>query len=127
MLVNYDDDEMRGEVEEYVMKVAQVYARFTSDDASTSAIMKYVKEDTNASSYIYRFDGGWFLEHRSVDFENMRTENYVMYDEDTFSCNIYFDYIINYKRTTEVYPTGYTFFFEKQGDYWLLFDFTIAA
>lgn len=125
--VNFDDDDMRHQMEEYVIKVAKVFARFTSDDASTSAIMKFVKEDTNASSYIYGFDGGWFLAHRSVDFEKMRTANYVVYDENTFSCNVYFDYIIKYKKTTEVYPTGYSLFFEKQGDHWLLFDFSVTA
>lgn len=127
VMINYDDDEMRHELEEYVFKVAKVFAKFTSDDASTSAIMKFVKEDTNASSYIYGFDGGWFLAHRDVDFEKMRTENYVMYDEDTFSCDVFFDYVIQYKKTTEVYPTGYTFFFEREDDYWLLFDFSITG
>lgn len=124
--LNYDDAQMKGELEEYVVKVAQVFARFTSDDASTSAIMKFIKNDTKAAKYISGFDGGWFLAHKSVDFENMRTEKYISYNETTFSCNVYFDYIIRYKKTTEVYPTGYSFFFEKAGDYWLLFDFSIV-
>lgn len=121
------DDAMRGEVEEYVCKVAKVFARFTSDDVSASTVLKYVKEDTKASRYIRGFDGGWFLGHRSVDFANMRTENYVRYDENTFSCDVRYDYIIQYKKTTETYPTAYTFFFTKQSDYWLLFDFTVIS
>ena len=89
--------------------------------------MNYIVEESNAAKYIAGFDGGWFMPHRSFDYENMRTEKYVRYDADTFSCNVYFDYIIRYRETTEIYPTAYTFFFKKQGDEWLMYDFTVAA
>lgn len=124
---NYDDDEMKPVVEERVVKIARAFSQFTSDDLSVRAMKEYIKEDTKADRYISAFDGGWFYPHKSVEYENMRTERYVSYDENTFSCDVYFDYIINYKKTTEVYPTGYTLFLNKQGDQWLLFDFTTIA
>ena len=125
--VNFDDDELKEAVEERVIKTARAFSQFTSDDCSTTTVMRYIKEDTNAARYIYGFDGGWFMPHRGFEYENMRTERYVRHDENTFSCNVYFDYISEYRKTTEVYPTAYTFFFEKQGDEWLLFDFTVAG
>lgn len=125
--VNYDDAEMREAVEARVIKTARAFSQFTSDDLSDSTMMRYIKEDSKAHKYIRGFDGGWFMPHRGFEYENMRTENYVVCSEDMFYCDVYFDYIIKYKSTTEVYPTTYTFFFEKEGDEWMMFDFTIAS
>lgn len=125
--VNYDDEQMKPIAEERVIKIARAFSQFTSDDLSVNTMMDYIMDDTKAEQYIKSFDGGWFYQHRSVEYENMRTEKYVSYDENTFSCNVYFDYIINYKKTTEVYPTGYTLFLKKQGEQWLLFDFTTIS
>lgn len=121
--VNYDDELMKPQAEERVVKIARAFSQFTSDDLSVNTMLEYIQEDTKAERYIRAFDGGWFYPHKSVEYENMRTERYVSYDENTFSCDVYFDYIINYKKTTEVYPTGYTLFLKKQGEKWLLFDF----
>ncbi len=123
--MTYDDQTLKPEMEEYVVTVAKAFARFTSDDGSEKGILQYVKNDTNAHRYIRGFDGGWFLNHRKNEFENMRTEKYVSYGDDAFSCDVFFDYVITYRKTVEVYPTGYTFFFEKADNNWLLFDFSI--
>ena len=125
--INYDDSLLKEQVEARVIKTARAFSQFTSDDLSSSTMLNYVREDTNAYRYIRGFDGGWFMPHRGFSYENMRTEKYVQYDENTFSCNVSFDYIIEYRETTEIYPTAYTFFFTKQGDEWMLFDFTMAA
>ena len=125
--LNSDDAEMKPLVEERVIKTARAFSQFTSDDCSSHTVLKFIKEDSKAENYIRGFDGGWFLDHRGFDYENMRTEEYTIHSETIFSCSVYFDYIIRYRKVTEVYPTAYTFFFEKVGDEWLMFDFTIAA
>ena len=125
--VNFDDELLKPIAEERVVKIARAFSQFTSDDLSVGRMLDYIKEDTKAENYIRSFDGGWFYPHESVEYENMRTERYVSYDENTFSCDVYFDYIINYKKTTEVYPTGYTLFLKKQGDEWMLFDFATIS
>ena len=125
--LNSDDEQMKPLVEERVIKTARAFSQFTSDDCSSHTVMKFVKEGSKAEKYIRGFDGGWFLEHRGFDYENMRTEGYTIHSENVFSCSVYFDYIIEYKRVTEVYPTAYTFFFEKVNDEWLMFDFTMAS
>ena len=124
--VNFDDAEIKAAVEERVIKTARAFSQFTSDDLEDHTVMKYIQKESKAHQYIRGFDGGWFMPHRGFDYENMRTERYVIYDEETFSCNVYFDYIIKYRETQEVYPTAYTFFFKKQGDEWRMFDFTMA-
>ena len=125
--VNYDDERLKPAVEERVIKIARAFSQFTSDDLSTNRMLDYIKTGTKAENYIKSFDGGWFYPHKSVEYEDMRTEKYVSYDDETFSCDVYFDYIVNYKSTTEVYPTGYTLFLKKQGEEWLLFDFTTLS
>ncbi len=124
--VNYDDEQMREQVEERVFYVAQTFAMFTSDDCPTRQARKCTVENSKARKYINSFDGGWFTNHRNFHFENMSSERYVQYEDGTFSCDIYFDYIIEYKNgVTQTYPTAYTFFFEKVGDEWMLFDFAM--
>lgn len=126
--VNYDDEILRSEVEEAVVKMAKAFAMFTSDDYHTENLLRLVVPESKAAQYIMGFDGDWFTIHRDVHFLNMRTEKYVQYSETVFSCEVYFDYKIDYSRDrSETYPTGYMFFFEKQGDAWLLFDFTTAG
>ncbi len=127
-VINYDDEILRPEVEETVVKVAKAFAMFTSDDYHTENLLRLVMPDSKAAEYIMGFDGDWFTAHREVHFLNMRTEKYVQYSENMFSCEVYFDYKIDYDRErSETYPTGYKFFFEKQNDTWLLFDFTTAG
>ena len=123
--VNYDDDWLRSEVEDRVIQTAKVFALFTSDDTTGTQARSYTMPESKARQYIRGFDGGWFRPHRDVRFENMVTEHYRMYEDGTFSCDIFFDYVVVYKDATEVYPTGYTFFFEmdEEDHVWMLYDF----
>ncbi len=125
VIVNYDD-EMRGEAEEDVAAAAKAFAMFTSGDRTVRQVMEYVGKDSKAAKYIAGFDDSWVIPHKAVEFHNLRTEHYVQYDSNTFSCDVYFDYHIVYRSGTEVYPTGYTFFFTEQDGKWVIFDFTTA-
>ncbi len=123
--MNYDDNELRAGVEERIFKVARALSMYTSDDVDRDAIMDYVLPQSKAHTYIRGFDGGWFMPHRDVEFLNMRTDKYMSLDDETFACNVYYDYKVIYRETSELYPTAYTFFFKKDdnGD-WMMFDFT---
>lgn len=124
--VNYDDEELKPQVEERVVWSAKMFAMYTSDDRSSSAVLEYVLPDSKVYQYVRGFDGGWFMPHRDVEFLNMRTEHYVKLDENTFCCNVYYDYKVIYRKTTETYPTAYTFYFTKdRNGEWLIFDFSI--
>ncbi len=124
--VNYDDDKIRSKVEERIFYIAETFAMFTSDDVAGRQARKCTVEGSKALEYIRSFDGGWFTNHRDVEFENMRSERYVQYDDGSFSCDIYFDYIVEYRNgTKQTYPTAYTFFLNEVSEECLLFDFAM--
>lgn len=127
--LNYDDDWLKDQVEERVVQAAKVFALFTSDDVSASQARSYTQLGSKARAYIRGFDGGWFMPHKDVQFENMTTERYIMREDGTFSCDVFFDYVIVYRETTETYPTGYTFFFVKdeEDDVWMIYDFVTKS
>lgn len=124
--LNDDTDELRPQMEENVIQAAKYLSMYTSDDCRRDAVLDYVATASKAHQYIRGIDTGWFMPHRDVEFLNMKTDNYLWLDENTFKCDVTYDYKIIYRNAEEIYPTAYTFFYTKIGEEWLIFDFTSA-
>jgi len=118
----YDDAEMRELHEEHIMEVAQAFARFTIGDASAHSMLQMIYKDSNAYRYVRGFDTSWFFATFSKSFANGRTENYVLYKDDFFSCDVYFDFTVQYRQETRTYDSAYTLYFRNDGKSWLLYD-----
>ena len=67
------------------------------------------------------------IDHVGDRFEDEYTGEFYSYDEDTFSCNIYFDYIIKYDDADDVvYASNYRFYLVERDDQWYLYDFKMV-
>lgn len=118
------DDALKAEAEERVIEIVKAFANFTSEDLSQYRMLKLVRKGTNAYAKIEDFDNNWFGKHEGSEFENMVTDNYMAFSEDTFACDIHFDYIIQYEDADDIrYATNYRFYFVERDGVWYLYDF----
>ncbi len=122
----YDDADMAAELDERVIKVVRRLSCYMTNDYSLYNLDKDMVKDSQASKYIRAFDNQWIATHRGYDFLNMDVRNYVRYSDDCFSVETRYDFkIIYYSVDPEIYPTAYRLYFQKEGDTWKLFDFTL--
>lgn len=120
-------DHLKQRVEERVIEIVQAFARFTSEDLSQYNMLKLVRKGTEGYEKIEDFDNNWFGRHDGYDFQNMVTDNYIQFSDDTFACDIHFDYIIEYDDADDVvYNTHYRFYFVERSDEWYLYDFKMV-
>jgi len=118
------DDEIKAAAEERVVEIVKAFANFTSEDLSQYKMLKFVRKGTNGYEKIETFDNNWFGKHDGFAFENIVTDNYMAFSEDTFACDIRFDYIIEYDDAEDIrYPSAYRFYFVYRNDTWYLYDF----
>lgn len=122
------EDEIKASAEERVVEIVKAFANFTSEDLSQYRMLKFVRKGTNGYDKIETFDNNWFGDHDGFAFENMSTDNYMTFSEDTFACDIRFDYVIEYDDADNVvYPTAYRFYFVYRNETWYLYDFKMLT
>lgn len=100
-------EEERAERETLILKVAEVYARFTARDASREDMSGYLYRNSEFYTRMNAFDNSWFIDHDTAEFRNARIEQMTDYGEDCFTAEIYFDYYVKKGRTEKTYPTHY--------------------
>ncbi len=123
------DSQIKRQVEDRVVEIVEAFAKYTSEDLSQSKMLKFVRKGTNGYEKIKNFDNNWFGSHSGYAFENMKTDNYMIFSDDTFACDISFVYIIRYRGedVDEVrYDTNYRFYFVERDDEWYLYDFKMV-
>lgn len=122
------DDELKEQVEERVIEIVKAFANFTSEDLDQYKMLRLARKGTPAYDKIERFDNDWFGRHDGNAFENMQTDQYMRFSEDTFACSIHFDYIIKYKNADDLrYETNYRFYFVERDGKWYLYDFKLVS
>lgn len=122
------EDALKEKAEERVIEITKAFANFTSEDLDKYKMLRLARKGTSGYDKIERFDNEWFGRHDGYDFENMVTDNYMSFSEDTFACDIYFDYIIKYEDTDDLrYETHYRFYMVERDDEWYLYDFKMIS
>jgi|GEM_PF-3350912 len=123
---NYDDGRLAAALDERVIQVVRRLSCYMTNDFSFRSLSKDLIRDSKAEKYVKAFDNMWIATHKSYDFLNMDVCNYVSYSDDCFSVETRYDYkIIYYTVDPEIYPTAYRLYFQKEGETWKLFDFTL--
>ena len=121
--INYDelDDETRA----YVARVDKCLALYTADDQTFMEMSKYLVKDSEAYKAMRAMESGWFTLHTSYRFANMVVENVQFYGDSVMSCDVSLTFIIVAKKdnSEKSYDSHYTFYFQKKGDKWLLYNY----
>jgi len=97
--------------EKKLEEFAKTYATYTSDDGSFSKLSKYLIKGTQTYNDLRTMEVYWFTNHDRYDFKNFKTDNYIAYDQNSFSCHASFDYYVYRGKKEYHYPSGYTFYF----------------
>lgn len=122
------EDEIKAAAEERVIEVVKAFANFTSEDLSKYNMLKFVRKGTKGYQKIDTFDNNWFGDHDGFEFSEFVTDNYMSFSEDTFACDIRFDYTIKYDGADDVvYPSAYRFYFVYRNETWYLYDFKMLT
>lgn len=120
-----DDDKIKAQYEEAVVKWGRRLAAYTSDDYDKFDLSNACIDPSPARTYIRNMENQWAAKHSGYDFENIQTGNYHIYSDDCFSCEISFDYILHYTQQDKTYPTKYTLYFARGGSTYKLYSFTM--
>ena len=121
--VHFNSDEaLHSETGSRVREVVTAFSSFTSNDLTAYRMLKYVRKGTKGYSLIEGFDNQWFGKHQSAVVENLTTENYIRFTDDTMACDVRYDYRVRYSDGERVYPTAYRFYFVLRSGEWFLYD-----
>ncbi len=105
------EDSLKQKHHKKLEEFAKTYATYTSDDGSFSKLSKYLIKGTQTYNDLRTMEVYWFTNHDRYDFKNFNSENYIAYDDNSFSCHVTFDYYV-YRGTREYhYPSGFTLYF----------------
>lgn len=100
---------------------AKQYAAFIAMDAKFSDLKKSIYQDTEFYDTLKEFYNGWYPEHDSYGYENVKSENMMWYDENHASIQVKFNHFVmhpKYKRRD--YPVAYEIYFVKVDGKWLV-------
>lgn len=130
--LSYSPVEMPGELKDYVLNVAKNYSNFFSRDlegcsTSTACISGYFPE---GSYYLemaekYRQEDMWmYSAHDKPVFNNQSVTEYKKYNDNLFSCHIYFDKSMYLAKTgaTKVDTVNSIYYFVNIGGKWVIAD-----
>jgi len=117
-------DTLDEETRTYISKTAKCLALYTSDDEDIYEMNKYLLPNSKAAEAIRTLERGWFTLHTSYRFENTTVENVQFYGDNILACDVSLQFIIVARKNNQekTYPMSYTFYFQKKGEKWLLYD-----
>ncbi len=122
-IFTYMDDELKPIHEKYIVEVGESICKFMTENCSKYTLLKLLKDNSPAAKAINETDASWLTEAQEYSFRNVRTENYVQYSDELFSCELYLDFDTVSRRVENSYPYHIRFFVQKVGNDWKVYDF----
>lgn len=122
-IFTYMDDELKPIHEKYIVEVGESICKFMTENCSKYTLLKLLKDNSPAAKAINETDASWLTEAQEYSFRNVRTENYVQYSDELFSCELYLDFDTVSRRVENSYPYHIRFFVQKVGNEWKVYDF----
>lgn len=108
-------DDFVADISAYVEGMLEPWGLFFSRDGSYENIRRYFWPGSPVDRYLPNVDVSWMQWHNRVAFDNKRIENYRLYNDHCFSCDIHFEQIIGVGDNPEVrrWDTDMTWVFVK--------------
>ncbi len=107
-------------------QVAQKYARFITQDASFRDVAAHLIPGTEYYNKIKTFYNGWYIDHNSYSFENMKIESLAQYDTDHISCKLSFLYVIQKGQKRFEFPSIYDVYLVRTDKGWKVADLLVG-
>lgn len=117
------DQELKPIHEARAVEAAQAVCKYMSKNTYQSAVLEYMVDGSSAEESIREADVYWIKKADRYSFENIKTENYVLFSDTVFSCDVYLDYVTETKNNVETYETARRFFFTLTDGEWLIYHY----
>lgn len=118
----YQDDELKPQFEEQALTCVKNISLYTTKNISREKVLKLMVSDSKAADFIKNIDGMWLTKADKYTFENVKTQNYAMFSDNVFSCDVSFDYNTVSKGKANSYPVSYRLYYIKTENDWLVYD-----
>lgn len=119
----YADETMKPQFEANVLECAKDICLYTTNNQTQARVLKRMETGSKAAEAIKNIDAKWLTKADKKSFENERTENYAMFGESIFCCDVHFDYNTVSRGVENSYPTSYRLYFKLVDGAWLIYDF----
>ena len=114
---------MKPQFEANVLECAKDICLYTTNNQTQARVLKRMETGSKAAEAIKNIDAKWLTKADKKSFENERTENYAMFGESIFCCDVHFDYNTVSRGVENSYPTSYRLYFKLVDGAWLIYDF----
>lgn len=121
------DDSFNQMQQDRIVEITKKYGSYVANDVQFPAI----SGDIMPNSYAYSFLKGlqktnvWFASHSAIAYNDLTVDNYQMYTQDCFSCEVTFTMVVPTAMKTFEYPTHLKYTFVKVNNNWYIADFAI--
>lgn len=120
-----EDEALRDQYAEAIVKLAERVAKYTVKDLSRSAILSNVASDSPAETIINKFSNEWAPSHRTATVSDAKVTEFHVWSEDCFTCHVEFTFTLRTRRGNDyVYPTSYTFCVVRKKGKGMLYNLT---
>ena len=119
----YADETMKPQFEANVLECAKDICLYTTNNQTQARVLKRMETGSKAAEAIKNIDAKWLTKADKKSFENEHTENYAMFGESIFCCDVHVDYNTVSRGVENSYPTSYRLYFKLVDGAWLIYDF----
>ena len=105
---------------EWIIGVTEAYGKYITKDAEFGEVSRHLLFGSEVFRNIQTLEIRWYAEHQSYEFKNQEVDNYKVYSDKCFSCDVHFQQIIYCSGEATVYNTDLNWTFVKKNGNWLI-------
>lgn len=114
------DEQLKAEFSDYVIQAAEAYAAYMQNDASFRNVATYMDPASELYAVTRATLTGFVIDHNGYSFEDESADEFVRYDDSTFSCRVKLKHILHKTGSADyVEYLDIVFFYhlDADGDY----------
>lgn len=122
------NDALKSAYSEYVLSALQNYAtyiqgRYSNGGVSLGMVTQYFDPSSKVYATVKKVSNKYVNSYDSYEFKDEVADEFIQYDENTFSCRVSFDQVLHLKGAADyVDHIDYTLYLRRVGNKFLIFD-----
>ncbi len=122
------NEALKAEHSEYVLSALQNYAtyiqgRYSDGGVSLGSVISYFDPTSKVYATVKNVSNKYVNSYDSYEFRNEKADEFIQYDENTFSCRVSFSQVLHLKGAEDYIDNiDYTLYLRKVGDKFLIYD-----
>ncbi len=122
------NEELKASYSEYVLSALENYAtyiqgRYSNGGVTLGMVTTYFDPASHVYATLKRVSNKYVNSYDSYEFRNEKTDEFIQYDENTFSCRVSFSQVLHLKGAQDYIDNiDYTLYLRKVGDKFLIYD-----